>query len=120
MYYINNDKTTKTTLEKLVIEETKLNKVLFLCHNESGCHLGQNKTNAKISVKYYFPGKTEKVKEYISKCDECQKQNKKAKTTVPKLQSVPCGSRIWGKIGIDLIGPFLDSNKEPVSENGYR
>ncbi|CAC5406085.1 unnamed protein product [Mytilus coruscus] len=47
-------------------------------------------------------------------------QNKKAKSVMPELMPVPCGKRVWGKIGIDLIGPFLDSEKKPISTNGYR
>ena len=90
-----------------------------MCDNKSGDHLGVNKTVNKISSKYYFPSITETVRAYISKCDECQRQNKKNKTLVPELQPLACGNRVWGKIGIDLVDPFLDGNKQPISDNGY-
>ncbi|CAG2256470.1 unnamed protein product [Mytilus edulis] len=57
---------------------------------------------------------------WLKTCDECQKQNKKAKTVIPELCPVPCGKRIWGKIGIDLIGPFINKERLPISTNGYR
>jgi len=120
IYYIHVDKKTEVTIDKLVITRKKVKRVLYMCHNESGCHLGVNKTVNKIATKYYFPSITENVRDYISKCEECQRQNKKTKTLVPELQPVECGSRVWGKIGIDLIGPFLDANRKPISENGYR
>ena len=37
----------------------RLKRVLYLCHNKSGAHLGVNKTVNKISSKYYFPSITE-------------------------------------------------------------
>ena len=41
-------------------------------------------------------------------------KQKKAKTVVPELNPVSCGKRVWGKIGIDLIGPFIDpETKQP-------
>ena len=33
--------------------------------------------------------------------------------------SVPVYIRIWHKIGIDLIGPFLKTDKTPLSSMGY-
>ncbi|CAG2257255.1 unnamed protein product [Mytilus edulis] len=95
MYYIHVDKKTQEQTLKLVIHKDKLKQVLYLCHNESGCHLGVNKTCSKISGKYYFPRITDIVKKYISVCDECQHQNKKAKSVMPELMPVPCGKRVW-------------------------
>ena len=44
----------------------------------------------------------------------CQRQNKKAKTAVPELNYASIGQRVWGKIGIDLIGPFLIERKKKI------
>ena len=115
LYYIYKD-----NIDKLVVHRDKLDTVLYMCHDESGCHLGVNKTASKIASKYYFPNIIDTVRKYIATCDKCQKQNKKAKTIVPVLCPVSCGKRIWGKIGIDLVGPFLNQERQPISTNGYR
>ena len=59
MYY---DKKAKENVEKLVVHCDKLDAVLFICHDESGCHLGVNKTVSKITSKYYFPNIIEHVR----------------------------------------------------------
>ena len=55
LHYICYDKKAKENVEKLVVHCDKLDAVLFICHDESGCHLGFNKTVSKITSKYYFP-----------------------------------------------------------------
>jgi hypothetical protein len=120
LYYIYKDKKAEENIDKLVVHRDKLDTVLYMCHDESGCHLGVNKTASKIASKYYFPNIIDTVRKYIATCDKCQKQNKKAKTIVPVLCPVSCGKRIWGKIGIDLVGPFLNQERQPISTNGYR
>ena len=120
LYYIYKDKKAEENIDKLVVHRDKLDTVLYMCHDESGRHLGVNKTASKIASKYYFPNIIDTVRKYIATCDKCQKQNKKAKTIVPVLCPVSCGKRIWGKIGIDLVGPFLNQERQPISTNGYR
>ena len=121
LYYIYKDKKAEENIDKLVVHRDKLDTVLYMCHDESGCHLGVNKTVSKIASKYYFPNIIDTVRKYIATCDECQKQNKKAKTLYLNYACpVSCGKRIWGKIGIDLVGPFLNQERQPISTNGYR
>ena len=119
LYYIYKNKKAEENIDKLVVHRDKLDTVLYMCHDESGCHLGVNKTVSKIASKYYFPNIIDTVRKYIATCDKCQKQNKKAKTIVPVLCPVSCGKRIWEKIGIDLVGPFLNQERQPISTNGY-
>ena len=90
-----------------------------MCHNSSG-HQGVNKTVNKINGRYYWKGIVEDTRKFVKQCEICQRQNKKAKTAVPELDHVSIGQRVWGKIGIDLFGPFLNEKKEPLSTNGYR
>jgi hypothetical protein len=68
----------------------------------------------------YWKGIVEDTRKFVKQCEICQRQNKKVKTAVPELNSVSIGQRVWGKIGIDLIRPFLTEKKEPLSTNGYR
>jgi hypothetical protein len=55
------------------------------------------------------------TRKFVKQCEICQRQNKKAKTAVPELNYASIGQRVWGKIGIDLIRPFLTEKKEPLS-----
>jgi transposase InsO family protein len=78
------------------------------------------KTFYKVSERYYWKGMTNDIKDYIRKCDECQKINKKTKTMPAEMQPVEIPNSTRKKIGIDLIGPFKDTQGQPVSRNGYR
>jgi hypothetical protein len=44
----------------------------------------------------------------------------KTTQTCHEMISVPVYKRIWHKIGIDLIGPFLKTDKTPLSSMGYK
>jgi len=55
LYYIYKDKKAEENIDKLVVHRDKLDTVLYMCHDESGCHLGVNKTVSKIASNYYFP-----------------------------------------------------------------
>ena len=78
------------------------------------------KTFYKITERYYWKGMTNDIKDYIKKCDDCQKTNKKTKTVPVELQPVQIPNSTWKKIGIDLIGPFNNTQGEPMSTKGYR
>jgi hypothetical protein len=84
--------------------------VLKMCHNSSGQQC-VNKTVTKINERYYWKGIVENTRKVVKQCEICQRQNKKAKTAVPELNYASIGQRIWGKIGIGLIGPFLIERK---------
>lgn len=115
LYYV------KENDEKLVITKDKKHSILKLCHVFNGCHLGRNKTVNKISERYYWVGIVKDVSEYVKQCKECQHQNKK--TTKSSHEMIPVSvpyKRIWSKIGIDLIGPFMKDDKTPLSSMGYK
>ena len=67
-----------------------------MCHNSSG-HQGVSKTVTKINERYYWKGIVENTRKFVKQCEICQRQNKKAKTTVPELNSVSIGQRVWEK-----------------------
>jgi hypothetical protein len=60
------------------------------------------KTFYKVSERYYWKGMTNDIKDYIRKCDECQKINKKTKTMPAEMQPVEIPNSTRKKIGIDL------------------
>jgi hypothetical protein len=39
LYYIYKDKKEEEIIDKLVVHRDKLDTVLYMCHDESGCHL---------------------------------------------------------------------------------
>ena len=50
----------------------------------------------------------------ISRCDTCQRVNKKMASTTPELHPVPVKSP-WYHLGVDFVGPIT-----PTSHNGNR
>ena len=119
LFYLEKDKLSDNMVKRLVITKDKLSTVLKMCHNSS-CRQSVNKTVNKINERYYWKGIVEDTRKFVKQREICQRQNKKVKTAVPELNSVSIGQRVWGKIGIDLIRPFLTEKKEPLSTNGYR
>ena len=119
LYYIGG-KNNKEKNPKLVITADKRTSILKLCHDDEGCHLGMEKTFYKVSERYYWKGMSVDIKEYIRRCHECQTTNKKTKTTPAEMQPVEVPKGAWKKIAIDLIGPFNDSNGQPLSSKGFR
>ncbi|CAG2209876.1 unnamed protein product [Mytilus edulis] len=111
---------TKDSRKKQVVTKERLKSVLRLCHVDCGSHLGRDKTYHKVKERYFWNTITKDVGDYLKCCEECQRNNKKTKTSVSEMTPVPVPERVWEKIGIDLIGPFLNSKKKPLSANGYR
>ena len=81
---------------------------------------GINKTVAKIKDRYYWIGIIKDVAEYIKYCNTCQIHNKKTVQSCHEMIPVPVYKRVRHKIGIDLIGPFLTTEKRPLSTDGYK
>jgi len=104
---------------KAVVTEEKKKNVMSICHIQSGSHLGRDKTFEKIRNKYYWKGMFKDVSDFVTLCRECQFTNKKTETHVAPMSSLVIEPRIWAKIGIDLIGPFMENGK-PLSDAGYR
>ena len=75
---------------------------------------------AKIKDRYYWIGIIKDVTEYIKVCNPCQTHNKKTVQSCHEMIPVQVYKRIWHKIGIDLIGPFLTKDKQPLSTEGYK
>ncbi|CAG2194967.1 unnamed protein product [Mytilus edulis] len=105
---------TKDSRKKQVVTKERLKSVLRLCHVDCGSHLGRDKTYHKVKERYFWNTITKDVGDYLKCCEECQRNNKKTKTSVSEMTPVPVPERVWEKIGIDLIGPFLNSKKKTI------
>jgi hypothetical protein len=73
-------------------------------------HFGRNKTYAYIQNFYWWPGMAIEINKFCSSCVTCQRS--KPRTTLPSgsLHPLPVPYRPWESIGIDFIGPLVESN----------
>ena len=70
--------------------------------HEAG-HMGIHSTTNKIKERYWWPGIKKHVAEFISTCDQCQREKKpqKAKDIYPMIASRP-----FQIVGLDHVGPL--------------
>lgn len=74
-------------------------------------HLGIDKTTARISRNFYWPGMHKDISEYCNTCDICQKAAKKTGHEKSPLVSVPVVGIPFSKVAIDLVGPLPKSSR---------
>ena len=98
-----------------VLKDTEVERVIKACHDGyEGGHLGRDKTMRKLSDKYFMKCMKERVWDYISKCDQCQRNSNKPSMQAPELHPVPVPQKVWSQVGMDLIGPL------PETERGHK
>ena len=70
----------------------------------TGGHPGINKTQEKVSSRFFWPGIKQDVSEYIMTCDRCQRVKKYAlQKTNTVLHNVPVPVKVMSQVGIDLM-----------------
>ena len=119
-------------------------KILLACHIDSTSgHMGKTRTLYRIKERFMWNGMVKYVVSLVSslfncisgtplfflyykfnpgsviflqlsKCDVCQRMNRKLTTGVPELHPVPVKAP-WYMVGIDFIGPL-----SPVAKDGSR
>src|SRR3954454_16636756 len=95
-----------------VITVNELDALLYMAHNDPlGGHLSTDSVFDKIRTQYYWPQMYESIREYVQKCDSCQRRGK-YKRTEP-LHPIDAGNPFY-RIGIDIVGPL------PVTERKNR
>eukprot|EP00731_Ephydatia_muelleri_P000049 Em0001g49a len=83
-------------------------------------HMGKSRTLFRIKERFMWHGMVKDVNNLISKCDVCQRMNRKLTTGVPQLHPISVKAP-WYMIGIDFIGPIFMRMGLPrvvVSDNG--
>ena len=76
----------------------------------TGGHLGYNRTREILTHRYYWKGMCEHIREFISRCDCCQRKKLlKIQKTRAQLKNVPVPKKIFGQIAIDLINAIVQS-----------
>eukprot|EP00731_Ephydatia_muelleri_P029866 Em0021g389a len=85
------------------------------CHIDSTSgHMGKTRTLYRIKERFMWHGMVKDVVSLLSKCDVCQRMNRKLTTGVPELHPIPVKAP-WYMVGIDFIGPL-----SPVAKDGSR
>uniref|UniRef100_K7F4E9 Gypsy retrotransposon integrase-like protein 1 n=1 Tax=Pelodiscus sinensis TaxID=13735 RepID=K7F4E9_PELSI len=97
----------------IVVHTMKEARTLFERYHDSfmGGHEGIFKTRNIMTSKYYWPGMTRDIVDWVVRCPTCQKQGKKLHVD-NSLRSIKA-LRVWELLGIDLMGPL------PETKNGY-
>ena len=95
-----------------IVGDDEKESLLALVHGSNmGGHLGVSKTVKKITQRYFWKGISKDVREFIKRCEICQRYDDK--TLQPELQ--PLGVKEpFGRLGIDTIGIL------PSTTNGNR
>ena len=86
--------------------------VLATLHNNGG-HLGVEKTLNRVAKRFWWPGYTRAVENYVASCVECQQRKMPVKKTKAALQTVPVGGP-FEMLAIDFLGPL------PTTEQGNK
>ena len=76
---------------------------LFLAYHASliGGHLGQNRTLARLSQRFYWSGMADDVGDWLRNCTTCMKRKSPAGRHHP-LGNIPTGHR-WDRIAMDIL-----------------
>lgn len=89
--------------------------VLEALHDDpSAGHLGFHKTYNRIRSRFFWPGLSTSVAQYIASCARCQRRKRSTSLPAGLLQPIPCPATPFDTVGIDLVGPL------PITPAGCR
>ena len=92
-----------TCLRSLVLES--------LHDSDFAGHFGEQRTLARVKLRYYWPGYVEDVKNWCRTCDVCQRRKGPKSRNVVPLTPIDTGKGPFEHIALDLL-------KLPVTERG--
>ena len=96
------------------IDVERKQKIIHEMHDcPIGGHQGITRTLERIQLYTTWPNIEQEVKDYIRKCQICQK-NKQGRETKQMLEITDTQLEPWNKIYLDIIGPM------PVTEGGNK
>ena len=94
------------TLNRIVVPAARRKAILQIAHGaELGGHLGHRKTLARIRRHFTWPGCSTDVKNFCSRCPNCQKAAKAGIQKAP-LQPMPVIGVPFQRVAFDLVGPL--------------
>ena len=96
----------------LWLPECMIDEILCELHGTvMGGHSGFERTLMKVRERFYFIGMYTRVKNYVQKCQDCQRKsglNRKEYNTMHPLQHP---SYPFERISMDIVGPLIESEK---------
>lgn len=91
---------------KLVVPKSERHRVLNECHDDvTAGHLGINKTTARITKLYYWPGIFRDIAKYVRKCEVCQRFKPLQQAPAGKMHSSQV-AQPWHTVCADFVGPL--------------
>lgn len=99
------------TVKRLVIPLALRDQVLALCHDGfGGAHLGEKKTWAKISERFYWPSPYMDTLRWVQSCENCaaRKSPKDSRTELAPITEFDCP---FDMIGVDIVGPLPETDE---------
>lgn len=77
-------------------------------------HIGFHKTYKKIKANYKWESMKKDIKEFIKKCESCQKNKLNRKKNKKPMEITSTSTEAFQKIALDIVGPL------PLTENGNK
>lgn len=91
---------------QLVVPVSLRKDILYKYHNDAiSGHYGIDKTRAKITPLFYWPGIRTDIMNYVKSCDECKKYKPSNMKPAGLLQTISSNQR-FEIIAVDLFGPL--------------
>lgn len=101
--------------EIIEIKDPRDKEIILRDHHDAllAGHYGARRTLRKIREKYKWNGMTSDVKEYVKKCEKCQRNKFTRGTKMPMILS-GVSKLPFDRVYVDIVGPL------PESENGNK
>jgi hypothetical protein len=97
---------------RLCIPKDKVNDIISTFHDNKffNAHSGYEKTYGAIARNFYWPKMTKDIKDYVFRCDICQKIKHRRHLPYGQLQPIPIPEAPFQCVTMDLIGELPESN----------
>lgn len=103
---------TETSANVEIVEDVETQKrILGEMHDSPiGGHQGVQRTLKRVQQYYTWPGMANDVKEYINKCEICQK-NKIGRGTKMPMNITSTSQKPFERVFLDIVGPMVSTHK---------
>ncbi|XP_062603479.1 uncharacterized protein LOC134265246 [Saccostrea cucullata] len=101
---------------QLVVHAKFRDQVMKLAHDSLlAGHLGTQRTLARVTSEFFWPGMHSEVRRYCQSCDICQRTVHKGKIQKVPLERMPLIDEPFQRVAVDLVGPLY-----PTTDKGNR
>lgn len=100
MYQSRNRNSTSEETWRICVRTVKEKmRVLRSCHaGMEGGHLGRDKTIEKICSRFFWKNMTDDIKNYVKRCDSCQKMNARFTKSSAELHPIAVPPNVWKQV----------------------